>query len=153
MHTDASYGIIPVRHDGAARRYLLVQQRKGHWGFPKGHAEGDEAPVGAAMRELAEETGLEELRVLEDSQMREAYVFTKKSGRRVRKTVTYYVGLVDGEVALTPQPEEILQCRWMTADHARRTITFPESRDLLDKAERYLDARDDVRGEVASRRG
>ena len=152
MHTDASFGIVPVRHDDDARRYLVVQQRKGHWGFPKGHAEGDEAAVDAALRELAEETGLADIRVLEDSRMSESYVFTKKSGRRVRKTVTYFVGVVDGEVELTPQPEEILACEWMTAGYARRTITFPESRDLLDRAERYLDSLDSVDVGSSSRR-
>ncbi len=43
-------------------RVLLVQRRNppqaGHWGFPGGHLEVKETMVGAAVRELAEETGI-----------------------------------------------------------------------------------------------
>lgn len=44
-------------------KVLLVQEahgrHKGQWGFPKGHVEANESPEEAALRELAEETGLE----------------------------------------------------------------------------------------------
>ncbi len=139
MVYDHSYGIVPVRFVDDARRYLLVQHHKGHWGFPKGHAEQGESHTEAARRELTEETGLGSVRVCEDSQMHESYIFTQKSGERVRKTVTYFVGVVEGDQTVTPQPEEIADSRWFSPAEARQTLTFPESRTLLDKAEQYVD--------------
>ena len=49
-----SYGVIPV-HNG---KFLLLKQNKGHWGFPKGHKEGNETDEECALRELKEESGI-----------------------------------------------------------------------------------------------
>ena len=39
--------------------FLLIQQKAGHYGFPKGHVEKNETEVETAIREIKEETGLE----------------------------------------------------------------------------------------------
>lgn len=58
-----TYGaIILAPADDGQIRYALVQGRyTGKWSFPKGHANEGEAPLACALRELAEETGLETL--------------------------------------------------------------------------------------------
>ncbi len=43
--------------------FLLIRDSYKNWGFPKGHVEKDEAPDAAALREVAEETGLTQLDV------------------------------------------------------------------------------------------
>ena len=54
-------GIVFRRVPGEAPRYLLIRDSYNNWGFPKGHLEGDESPAEAALRETAEETGLQQL--------------------------------------------------------------------------------------------
>ena len=49
--TEASFGLVPYQCHTSPVRVLLVQQRAGHWGFPKGHAHDDETPLAAACRE------------------------------------------------------------------------------------------------------
>lgn len=139
MHEDHSFGVIPVRLEPDGRRYLIVQHHAGHWGFPKGHAEGDESPADAARRELAEETGIDQPELWADAPLTEQYVFTKRrSGRRVRKTVTYFIGLVR-DPSVRAQPEEIHDLAWGTPAETRQRLTFPEARRLLDLAEARLD--------------
>ncbi len=133
MISDSSFGIIPVHEHDGVRRFLLVQHHKGHWGFPKGHAEPGESPLDAATRELAEETGLHPARVLDDHPLTESYVFTNTRGRVVRKTVTYFIGFTADD-RVTPQADEVADYAWADADGTRRRLTFDEGRDLLDRA-------------------
>lgn len=53
------YAALLWRGAGERREYLLVTSRRtGRWIFPKGSAEGDEAPWEAALREAGEEAGI-----------------------------------------------------------------------------------------------
>jgi len=56
---EASAGIVVVRNEGERRDVLLVKRAAGEMALPKGHIEGGEAPIDAAIRELFEETGME----------------------------------------------------------------------------------------------
>lgn len=48
-------GLPPWSNDN---ELLIVKQRGGKWGFPKGHATSTETPFQCSMRELNEETGI-----------------------------------------------------------------------------------------------
>lgn len=138
MGVDQSFGVIPVHQVDGRRRYLLVQHHAGHWGFPKGHPEGDETPVESAVRELMEETGLAVSRLLDDHPLSETYHFTAR-GARIRKTVMYFVGHVETD-SVTPQVEEVCACAWGTYEQTRARMTFEQGRSLLEKAEALLDS-------------
>lgn len=57
-------GLLLRKEGGGRRRWLLLRNRKRHeWGFPKGHAEGDESDLETALRETAEECGIAALAV------------------------------------------------------------------------------------------
>lgn len=138
METDYSCGVIPVRVVEGQRRYLLVQHKAGHWSFPKGHPESGESPIEAALRELMEETGLVSVKLVETPAFEEAYEFTKRSGKRVIKHVTYYIGRV-GTDAVAIQPEEIADFFWGAAGAVHGKLTFDEGRALLAEVESFLD--------------
>ena len=53
-----SVGIILFHRFPRKVMYLLLKQHQGHWGFPKGHFEGEETEKETAVREIFEETGL-----------------------------------------------------------------------------------------------
>ncbi|MFN0065205.1 MAG: NUDIX domain-containing protein, partial [Chlamydiales bacterium] len=97
-----AFGIIPIKK----RRVLLVHHQKGHWSFPKGHAEENEDPKMTAARELKEETGLDVIRFLEIPPIEEEYAFDL-----IRKKVTYFFAEVEGKLQL--QTAEIQEARWV----------------------------------------
>lgn len=140
MPTDFSCGVIPVTEFHGERHYLLVQHDAGHWSFPKGHPEGGESPIQTARRELAEETGLRGVELVAIPAFDEHYVFTKRSGKVVDKTVTYFLGHVDPEAArrLRLQVEEVADAKWLRPAAARSLMTFDAGRWLLDEVERFL---------------
>ncbi len=124
---ERSYGIIPLRKSGKVWKTLLVLHGKGHWAFPKGHAERGESPLEAATRELEEETGLTIVRFLPGSPLEEHYFFTWE-GEKVEKWVEYYLAEVSG--ALSLQKEEVSDARWLSLQEAEELVTFPESKRL-----------------------
>src|SRR5688572_28140550 len=58
---ETSAGGIVFRIERGKPRYLLIRDSYDNWGFPKGHLEPGEEPETAAVREVAEATGLRSL--------------------------------------------------------------------------------------------
>ncbi len=136
---DASFGVVPIHEQDGIRRFLLVHQMKGHWGFPKGHADEGETPTQTALRELAEEAGITSCELIGDELFIERYAYINKKGKRVDKTVTFFLGRVD-DPTVTIQPEEVQDYAWLTADEVGARLTFPEARELFSRVLEYLDA-------------
>lgn len=63
---ETTSGGIVFRHDPKtnAVQILLMQDAKNRWTIPKGHVEPNEDPRDTAQREINEETGLKEMKVL-----------------------------------------------------------------------------------------
>ena len=58
MVKEYSCGAILFCYDENVRKYVLVQEASGSYGFPKGHKENDETDIETAKREILEETGI-----------------------------------------------------------------------------------------------
>lgn len=101
---------IIYRKDGEV---LFVRKRNSKWNLPGGRVERDETPLQAAMREMAEETGLsfDELRFL--TQYRE------------EKVIHYLFEARKADDKPRPR-NEIDACRWIKArDVSKRRVRRP----------------------------
>ncbi|WP_432798088.1 bis(5'-nucleosyl)-tetraphosphatase [Poriferisphaera sp. WC338] len=139
---DASFGVVPmIKGEDGVRKFLLVKHRKGHWGFPKGHADAGESMAETAVRELAEETGIKDVKLIDGAVFEEFYEYVSKKGKFVRKTVTYFLGKVGKkyEEGLKLQVEEVLDAAWGDVGQTRERLTFPEGRELFDRIASYID--------------
>jgi 8-oxo-dGTP pyrophosphatase MutT (NUDIX family) len=118
-------GVVVFR---PGREVLLVHRPKyADWSFPKGKLDrGERAPV-AAVREVAEETGLRvRLGVPLPSQRYPV------SGSR-SKTVHYWTGRVvgDDDVSGYPANSEIDKVRWLPYEKALGLLTYERDRETL----------------------
>ena len=128
---EKSFGVIPLKkREEGGWQVLLVRHGKGHWAFPKGHAEKGEEPLQTALRELKEETGLEVVHVLPFEPLQEHYFFTLEH-QKVSKTVLYFLAEVRGEVIL--QEEEVTDHAWLSLEESEQKMTFSEGKRLCRK--------------------
>lgn len=121
-------GVIYRWSDGTAH-VLLIRDRYQHWGFPKGHLEGAETAADAALREVAEETGLSELRL--GPQLRTIDWYFRFRGRLIHKYCHFYL-IESPEGDTCPQVEEgITECMWLPLHEAIASISYDNAREVL----------------------
>ena len=126
-----SAGVVVVHLEAGGPRYLLLRAYS-YWDFPKGLVERDETPLDAAIREVAEETGLTDLEFRWGGDYRE----TPPYGRG--KVARYYLACTPRtQVTLPVSPElgrpEHDEYRWLDYAAARALLN-PRLQDILDWA-------------------
>ena len=132
MGRETSAGVV-LRRNVRCREYLLLDYGS-HWDFPKGHIEAGEDPQTAAMRELQEETGIRDARLVPDFTHSMRY-FYRKAGEGMMKVVIYFLAdTLTGEVTLS---HEHSGYAWLPYEDALKRLTFRNARDLLAKAEAF----------------
>ena len=112
---------------------LLVHRPKyDDWSFPKGKLDPHEHPTSAAVREVAEETGLD----IRLGPPLSTQTYQVRNGRTRTKHVYYWVGrLVNGDdVSAYDTNDEIDQVAWIEVDKAREQLTYPHDRDTLEES-------------------
>lgn len=126
-----------VLYTGDPREYLLLHYPSGHWDFPKGHVEGAETDLEAALREVQEETGIRQVETLTGFLHAFEYHY-KREGSTVRKTVSYFVGRVPAkEVQVSHEHRGFV---WLPYEKAFERVTYRNAKDLLERAERFVQA-------------
>ena len=100
------------------------------WTLPKGTPSDGESTDQTALREVAEETGLE-VRIVAPVGAID-YFFTQE-GRRIHKTVHYFLMEAIGG-SIDAHDHEFDEVRWMPLDEARRLMTFETERQIVEEA-------------------
>jgi 8-oxo-dGTP pyrophosphatase MutT (NUDIX family) len=117
-------------------------KREGLWALPKGNLGEGESPEEAALREVAEETGLSGRSEGKLGDVK--YVYTRRGGERVFKVVSFFLvraarGGRLGEIA-PEQRVEVAEAKWLPLDEAPRLLAYGGERKMAQKAiERLAD--------------
>jgi 8-oxo-dGTP pyrophosphatase MutT (NUDIX family) len=129
-------GVVFRRANGDHALFLLIRDSYRNWGLPKGHLEAGEEAADAALREVAEETGLTDL-VLR-APIQEIDWFFRFRRRLIHKTCAFFLmESVVGEPC--PQRDEgITACRWLPFDAALKTVSYANAREVLSAAGRLV---------------
>ncbi|HTX33176.1 MAG TPA: NUDIX domain-containing protein [Solirubrobacteraceae bacterium] len=128
---DFSAGGVVVRGDDVA---VIVPRRRGSQGgtvlgLPKGHPDGDETEVEAAIREVREETGLVAEPVAKLGEVRYSY---ERKGKPIDKRVAFY--LLEYRSGELSHDHEIEQVQWMPIEEALEALTYSGEREMVARA-------------------
>jgi len=141
MPIEKSAGTVIFKKKEEEIKYLLLHyqsgtRRKNHfWDFSKGHIEKEENEITAAKREAQEETGLDNLVFFEGFREKIQYFFKFKE-QTISKTVVFFLAKTKTErVILSPEHEDF---KWLSFKTALKLLTFKNSKDILKKANNYL---------------
>jgi 8-oxo-dGTP pyrophosphatase MutT (NUDIX family) len=137
--TSAGGLVFDRAHEPARAAVIARRNRAGRveWCLPKGHLEGEETLEQAAVREVAEETGIRG-RVLEPLGTID-YWFSLPD-KRIHKVVHHYLlERVGGHLTIEDDPDaEAIDVAWVPVDELESTLTFPNERRIADLAARRL---------------
>ncbi len=140
---EKSAGAIIFRRENGKIFYLLLhypslthRSEKSFWDFPKGHVEKKESEIDTVKREIFEETGIKEIKILKGFKEKIKYFF-RWQGQTVLKFVTFYL-------AETPQKEvkissEHLDWCWAEFKKAYSLLAHQNSKEILKKAHSFLE--------------
>lgn len=104
----------------------LFIKRLGKWDLPKGKIEKDESLEDAAIREVQEETSLQEL-ILEDFVNATFHIYADRKGDNILKTTHWFKMKYVGEKPAKPQTEEgITDVSWKNEAQIKKEV-FPST--------------------------
>ncbi|MCI6574085.1 MAG: NUDIX hydrolase [Actinomycetaceae bacterium] len=133
-------GVIVAVRDGEAYVAVIARRNRAgrlEWCLPKGHLEGDETPVQAAVREVSEETGifgraLKHLTTID-------YWFSGHH-HRIHKVVHHYLlEALSGTIGVEGDPDhEAEKAEWVPLATVASRLAYPNERKIVNMAHDLL---------------
>ena len=151
MPLEKSAGAI-IFYRGNPIEYLLLhypsgsRTKKDYWDLPKGHIEKDEEEEDTVRREVREETGLDNIKIIEGFKESIKYFFksapyqskhgTGQEVKTIFKTVVFY--LAETKTKKVKISFEHIGYQWLPYEKALGQLKFKNAKDILKKANKYL---------------
>jgi len=142
MPVEKSAGAVIFRKEKGKTFYLLLhyprashRTERDYWDFPKGHVEKGETEGGAMRREIFEETGIKDLKLVSKFRETVKYFFRWK-GKTIFKIVVFYLGETkEKEIKISG---EHMGYKWLEYDKALKQLNFDNAKEILKKANDVL---------------
>jgi len=139
IHEDEGKKALRVRHEvqavifddsGAVKKVLLLKKtdfsaKKYRWRLLKGGVHDGESETEAVEREILEETGLRNIKILDKVH---SYEFVFKN---VKHVVSSYLVRADSNEQIKLQKTEVADCLWMTKEDALQRLYWNNEKEPL----------------------
>ncbi len=117
------------------RHYVLVREKNGSYGLPKGHVEPGETLAETALREVWEETGVRAVLHSKEPAMVDEYPIAGGDIKRVSWFVAHYA-----DQTLDVDTTQVLGVMLLPLEGALNTLTYGSTREILRKVDQQLGA-------------
>ena len=133
---ETSAGGVVYRLEEGDPLFLLIRDSYQNWGFPKGHLENGERAEDAAMREVREETGIDDVALRGTIETIDWYF--RFRGRLIHKVCHFFL-MQTAQASTSPQRTEgITACQWVSFDVASSSISYANARLVLRRAQEMI---------------
>mgnify|MGYP001615107413 CR=1 FL=1 len=139
MSKERSAGAVIFRKDGKKVLYLLLHYhfKSDYWDFPKGNIEKGEAEEDTVKREVNEETGISDIKLLSNFKEKVSY-FYRKDNETVFKEVVFF--LAETKTEDVKISSEHTGFEWIDYESAIKKLKR-NSKNVLMKANDFLSKR------------
>ena len=135
MIEETSAGVVLFRKENEKFLFLLLHYPSGHWDFVKGKMEKGELEKETAIRETEEETGITDVKFLDNFEEWIQYNF-QFEGELVNKKVVFFLG--ETKTRDVKISHEHLNYTWMDYTTAMEKTTFENAKTVLSKSYELL---------------
>jgi ADP-ribose pyrophosphatase YjhB (NUDIX family) len=133
---EKSAGGIVLREIDGVTHALVIRDPYRNWGLPKGHLEDSETSAAAALREVAEETSLTDLRLGRELVTIDWHF--RARGIQIHKFTTFYLMYSDQGDPIPEKAEGISDCLWVPLMEADKKITYDNAGEVMKVAQRVV---------------
>ena len=128
LRTRTAGGVV-TNADG---HVLVVNQRGTSWSLPKGHIDPGEDALAAAQREIYEESGIWELRLIRELGTYERHKIGRRGGddRRELKSITMFL-FHTTQTALKPTDPDNPEARWVPKSEVAALLTHRKDKQFF----------------------
>lgn len=130
-----SAGAVLYTVENGQRQYVLVREKNGSYGLPKGHVEPGETLAETALREVREETGVTAVLHTHEPVMVDEYPIAGGDVKRVSWFIAHYA-----EQTPIADRSQVLGVLVLPIDAALKTLTYGSTREILRKVDQQLGA-------------
>ena len=135
MIREKSCGAVIFIKKSEETKYLLLNYAAGHWDFVKGNVEDNETEKQTVIRELKEETAIEDAQFLDGFKETIAY-FYRRQGLTIHKEVVFFI--MESHTDKVTLSFEHVGYIWLDYQHAMEKLNFKNAKDVLQKAHDFL---------------
>jgi len=132
---DKSVGAIVFNTRGDFLVLHYPGTKRDYWGLVKGHVEEDESEIDTLRREMQEETGIKDLKIISGFR-KETHYFFNRSDKTISKRVIFY--LVKSFTNTIQLSHEHIGYKWLPYNEALKRLTFNGPKKVLKKAHKHL---------------
>lgn len=130
-------GAVVIRKDGKEIWFALVHDVFGYWTFSKGHLEKGEDIASGTEREIKEELGLKNLKIIKKIGENE-YIASDPETGPTRRRVNYFLIETKEKELKLESSGGLDDARWFTLEEVRELKMYPDIKPILESALKEL---------------
>src|SRR3972149_3727240 len=132
MPVERSAGAVVFRKEGDSVEFLLLKRGPSYWDLPKGNIDPGEDEQTTAEREIREETGIEDARLMPGFKEKVTY-FYRREGKTIFKEVVFFMAETSTkEVRISKEHDDF---GWFSYDETYEKV---KSKEIIQKANDFL---------------